>query len=261
MAFLFYNETPPSFNKTNQKNDQLIFHPCLKAAADKTTYVLRKLKTSEDQQFDVVCLDNRLKSLFPVLESTEKFIRKNSLTLNRPKLTNDLENSTSGLWNSIVILMKQEFSSKFIKTLCEFKFFCCLMLSLHESLVPAFDSKMRVIKCLLKTFNLCVDERQTGLCKRVQDYVELLFMSIDKSSLSDAQMKTYMGIGVDLSIADMQYSVTQNDIPMAKFYENRADVVSNMLIVSSIQLTNICRFTKIKELIMSKVLIELKIVV
>ncbi|ODV85581.1 hypothetical protein CANARDRAFT_7688 [[Candida] arabinofermentans NRRL YB-2248] len=212
------------------------------AASDKTTSILNTFQTSEDKDFDILCIDNRFSSLFPIVLSTEKYVRNNDITIDKKKLTTDLELSASNLWNAVAISMKEN-TGKYSESLTNAKFFSGLLLSLHEALVPSVESKLRLFRCMLQIFNICIDEKQIDTAGKVQGFIEKFHLLLDgfKESFSTENKKKYQSLCVDLFLMDMQYALVMGDLKLAKFYENKADIISNMEIIGNKEVLNIAR--------------------
>lgn len=141
-------------------------------------------------------------------------------------LSLELDFATINLWNAATVSMKGE--REFIrKTLCSVKLFACLLCSIHELLDPCLKGKLRVTNCLYKTLRDSVDEGEMEVANKVQSHSDRAFKDLEQlSETFDEQTSLeFSKLKSELFITKMQLSILEGDLQMAKFYEERADIL------------------------------------
>lgn len=212
------------------------------------------MDTSNDPEFDLTCVENRIQSLIPVLESTEKLLRvEHPFTTNsikeRKQIVNNLDSSSYKLWNCVFMKYKDCFDSTIpwkikFKKMAILKYFACMLLSTHSLLVKNESFKMRVLKCFLRFYYEAIDEVDHSSSKKIQLYLELYCSYIEKNEnqFTSIDVKNeYEAFKIEFSILDMQSAFMINDISMAKFYEKKANLVVNYQLLKQKSIINICR--------------------
>lgn len=191
--------------------------------------VLKNIKNSNDKEFEVLCIENRLKSLLPVLKSTEKSIRRDNLQADKPKLLQDLEIKASELWNSVAIFMRDN-REEYTSSLCYAKVFATILLSLHESLNPSVSRKFRISECFIKTFYVCLDNNQKELAEVLKDNIDSFFSLLEnlKDEYTTEEKVKYRESKIKLSFMNIQFSLLENNYNLCKFYESQANILENI---------------------------------
>lgn len=191
--------------------------------------VLKNINNSDDKEFEVLCIENRLKSLLPVLKSTEKSIRRDNLKADKLKLLQDLEIKASELWNSIAIFMRDN-REEYTSSLCYAKVFATILLSLHESLNPSVSRKFRISECFIKTFYVCLDNDQKELAEVLKDNIDSFFNLLEnlKDEYTTEEKVKYKEAKIRLSFMNIQFSLLEKNYNLCKFYESQANILENI---------------------------------
>lgn len=236
---------------------------CVLASCESNIKILSGISQSDDATFDLACIRNRLDSLIPILESTEKVIRMEYLPLlsgskekvspSIKRILPSLEEVSLKLWNILNIKQKESeeldeegstvkpWKSEF-KKLMGLKYFVSLLLSLFAQLDVLNDKcKILSLKCLLRTYYDCIDVNNLELGKQVKEYVEKLCAYYDNNELGEEEKGYYETLKLEFLILDMQSSLLSKNISMAKFYENKANIVGKCSTMKPENLFNICR--------------------
>lgn len=211
------------------------------------------------------CLKNRLESLIPILQSTEKLVRLEYLptientnnvgiSLNLTKLLPDLEEVSLKLWNLVnfkrkeydeekidennnIVVWKAEF-----KNLTKLEYFNTLLLTLVSLLdLKNSKSKIRSLKCLLKAYYNSIDNSNLDISKVIKEYSEKIVTYLETFHFSDSEGEIFQNLKLEFFILDMQSSLLSNNIPLAKFYESKANIVENCVKMKLENVFNICR--------------------
>ncbi|KAG0687733.1 protein transport protein S31 [Pichia californica] len=223
--------------------------------------ILTNIDKSDDSLFELSCIKNRLDSLIPILESTEKLIRMEHLPIlhsdsniemssSIKKIMPSLEEVSLNLWNVINFKQKEcednledkrSWKTEF-KNMMNLKYFNSLLLSLY-ALLDIFNgkSKIRCLKCLLKSYYECIDVNDLVTGKQIKEYVEKLCNYLEQFKFEFEDNKVYQTLKLEFFILDMQSALLSNNVSMAKFYENKANIVDKCENMKPENVFNICR--------------------
>ena len=196
-------------------------------------------------------------TLTPVLESTEKCVRIDYVPVIKlkdetvhssiSKKLHLLEKSSLSVWNVVDLKMKEcekesySWKDGFYTIVMKLKYFVCLLLSIYTMMNVGNLGKIGTLKCLFRTYYECIDLKDLNVGKQVKEYVEKIIPFIETCNLNDEDEKILNGLKVEFLILDMQSAFLLNNISMAKFYENKANVVDNCVKMKVENVFNICR--------------------
>lgn len=187
-----------------------------------------------------------------VVQSTEKLLGQElsldtNLIKERKQMINNLDSSGYKLWNIMFIKYKECVQStvpwkiKF-KKMGILKYFACMLLSIHSLLVIDESVKLRALKCFLRFYYESIDENDETYSEKLHHHLETYCSYIEKHEIISTDFKSeYQSIKIELSVLDMQSAFMINDIPMAKFYEKKANLVFNCHLLKQRSIVNICR--------------------
>lgn len=113
------------------------------------------------------------------------------------------------------------------RLMCSVKLYSCLLCSVHELLEPSLREKFRSLNCLLRTLRNALDEDELELAAKVQEHADRVFKSLEtiSSTFEEEVLKQFRKVKAELFITKMQLSVLEGDVQMAKFYEERAEII------------------------------------
>lgn len=213
------------------------------------------MEHNNDIDFEIGCIKSRLATLTPVLESTERAVRlsvtsstnefkiEGSVRINQ--ILNEVEEKGLTLWNLIEFKNNKEFAksswfSNYVVVTMGLMYFVSLLLSIHAMLIDKQNLKIRVLNCLLKSYYLCIDEKQTSLEKAVKEYIEKMIVVAETAhdSASDVKFQT---LKIEFYMLDMHASLLVKDFSMAKYYESKANLVDRVDMFKKETVFNICR--------------------
>lgn len=207
------------------------------------------IKDSEDPVFELSCLETRLDSLIPILESTERAVRleylsdlskqndKITINTNLRKILDALEEESLRHWNLINFQSKEieqfedwkniSWMLKF-KKLSKLRYFVCLSLTIYSLLdIGNIETKLRCLKCFIKSYHEFLDIEVYDHCKAMQDYFEKICPFIDGCDMNEKEKQSYESFKIEFLILNMESAILSNDIALAKFYEDKANLTNN----------------------------------
>lgn len=210
-------------------------------------------------------MKNRLDSLIPVLQSTEKLVRLEYLptlndtktadiNLNVMKILPELEESSLKLWNIVNFKQKEcdeeenygnnnpgVWKAEF-KKLTKLKYFTALLLSLMSLLdLKNTRSKIRSLKCMLKAYYDSIDNSNLDVSEIIKEYCERLITYFETFHFDNNDEEVFQNLKLEFFILDLQSSLLSNNISLAKFYESKANIVENCVKMKLENVFNICR--------------------
>ena len=235
------------------------------ASCESTSKTLETLSSNTDAVFDLSCVTNRIETLIPVLESTERCVRveylkdlkdtDGTVSSGIMKKLDILESIALRVWNVVDMRVKEceckpkvgdsiEWRDEFMKVAMSIKYFVCLLLTIH-ALLRYRDLKgfMRVLKCLFRVYHECTDYKDLKNGKFTKDCVEKVFNYIETfDEQSTNQHRDSLEIlKIEFLVLDMQNAFISNNISMAKFYEAKANLVANCGKMKNENIFNVCR--------------------
>lgn len=128
------------------------------------------------------------------------------------------------------------------KKMIKLKYFVSMLLSLFSVFdVANGNSKIRSLKCLLYSYHECIDNNDLGIGKQIREYKEKICLFLETYNFRSDEHDTYETLNIEFFILDMQSSLLSNNILMAKFYENKANIVENCSTMKTDNVFDICR--------------------
>lgn len=209
--------------------------------------VVQGLRKSEDPNFEIVCIENRITPLIPVLKGIEKvlLLADNDSSSKESKSSNDehklklqlitqLDSVGTKLWNIISMRYRECIELKNSKVWMPkfkqfglLKFFSCLVLAVHSFMDQTGVTKLRVLRCFSRTYFEIIDEGEKTAANEFQHYIEKYIGIVKDFAFSNDEMAEFENLKVELSCLDMHYALTAADINMAKFFENKINLELN----------------------------------
>ncbi|KAH3673622.1 hypothetical protein WICMUC_003525 [Wickerhamomyces mucosus] len=173
---------------------------------------------------DNAALKSSIDSILPLAERFERLLHTMEVD-DLADSTKQIELVAIKLWNSATLSMKEDDMKTLLLSI---KLFSSLLFSIEESLGPTIKRKFRLMNCFYKTLRDSIDEYQLSIASKVQQYSDRCFKSLEaiSESFDEAEIKQFNKFRAELFITKMQLSVIEDDIQMAKFYEEKAQVMN-----------------------------------
>ncbi|CCF56427.1 hypothetical protein KAFR_0B01280 [Kazachstania africana CBS 2517] len=184
---------------------------------------------------------NKIDALQPVAIKYNKSFRSSDILIDDDVILK-LENSSSSLWNSIAIAIKANHDQNVLLMRC--KLFSSILLSVHESLVPTVNMKLRTFKCYVNCLKTILDYKiqEANLINKVNEnadtYLRILNEVKDLTTVESTELKT---LKFEFYILNFQLVLKDNDIETAKIYYGKVGIRDNLEIIQNDLLIEVTR--------------------
>lgn len=188
-------------------------------------------------------INNKLDGLLPLAIDYN-----NSLKVNEPRaapreVIQRLESTASALWNAIAVAIKLEKNELSRKTLCYSRLFVCVLLSIHEILIPSLNRKLRIIQCYVNTLKASIDHDWENLHQTINDQLGERLEVLDSAAklFKNNEEVPFKRLKLEFQILNLQRAMRSGNIKFAKEIDCEADIGTNIEILDSSSLLELCR--------------------
>ncbi|GAV53088.1 hypothetical protein ZYGR_0AI03700, partial [Zygosaccharomyces rouxii] len=188
-------------------------------------------------------INDKLHVFFPVAVDYNNSLKTHKLSLPFPDKVQRLESAASGLWNAIAIAIKIEKNEALNQMLCYSRLFACVLLAIHETLIPSTDRKLRVAQCYISTLKVVIDHGWDKLHKLINAHLKDNLSSLEEAaSLFNGNEKTqFERLKLEFHVVNFQDALGQGNIELARQFEIQANIIGNVAILDSTLLLDLCR--------------------
>lgn len=214
--------------------------PCILTIAEAASWLRQLISTNS---LNLESIHDKLDSLFPVAIDYNKSLKTCKLNLPLPDIVQRLESTASCLWNAVAIAIKVEKDEAAGQMLCYSRLFVCVLLSIHETLIPSIERKLRVTQCYVSTLKVTIDHGWNQLHQMINVHLKENLSCLTEAAnlFNEKEKKKYEKLKLEFEVSNFQDALKQGNIDLARQFEIQANIIGNVAILDSTLLLDLCR--------------------
>ncbi|GAV48075.1 hypothetical protein ZYGR_0I03720 [Zygosaccharomyces rouxii] len=127
--------------------------------------------------------------------------------------------------------------------LCYSRLFVCVLLSIHETLIPSIERKLRVTQCYVSTLKVTIDHGWNQLHQMINVHLKENLSCLTEAAnlFNEKEKKKYEKLKLEFEVSNFQDALKQGNIDLARQFEIQANIIGNVAILDSTLLLDLCR--------------------